>query len=119
MTVSQMAAVRKIHSKNGVPWLQSGHVDGHVGGSAGVCLNVGVLRAEEFLGAINRQLFDFIGVFAAAVIALAGVTLGVLIREDGAHGFEDGFGDEILGGNQFQASGLAFGLFTEQIGDLQ
>src|SRR6267142_3740826 len=90
MTVSQVAAVRKIHAKNGVSRLERRHVDGHVGGSAGVCLNVGVLRAEKFLGAIDGQLFDLVGVFAAAVVALAGVALGVLIRKDRAHGFEAG-----------------------------
>ncbi len=82
-------------------------------------LHVGVLRAEELLGAIDRQLLDLVGVLAAAVVALARIAFGVLVGEDRAHGFEDRFGNEILRGDQLQAGSLASGFVAEEAGDLR
>ncbi len=82
-------------------------------------LDVGVFRAEEFLGAIDGELLDFVRVFAAAVVALSGIALGVFIREDRTHGFEDRFGDEILRRDKFQTGGLALGFVAEEAGDLR
>jgi len=53
MPVCQVAAVREIHSENDVVLLQGGHIDGHVGGCAGMRLNVGMIRAEELFGTID------------------------------------------------------------------
>src|SRR6266566_1339793 len=50
MPVRQVAAVGKIHSQDYVVFLESGHVNGYVGGCAGMRLHVGVFGAEEFLG---------------------------------------------------------------------
>src|SRR5260370_3952523 len=81
-------------------------------------LDVGVFRAEEFLGAIDGELFDFVGVFATTVVTLAWVAFSVLVGEDGAHGFEDGFGDEVFRRDEFQPRGLAPGFVAEEAGDL-
>ncbi len=70
-------------------------------------LHVGVLRAKEFLGAVPRQLLHHVGKLAAAVVALAGIALGILVGEDRTHGFEHGLADKILRGDQFQAFVLA------------
>jgi len=99
MAVRQVATVGKIHAQHGVARLQGGHVDGDVCGGAGMRLDVGVFGAEQLLGAIDRELLDLVGVFAAAVVTLAGIAFGVLVGEDGAHGFENGFGDEVFGGD--------------------
>src|SRR5256885_4987016 len=88
VAVGEMAAVGEIHAEHGVAGLEGGHVDGYVGGGAGMGLYVGVLGAKEFLGAVNGELLDFVGVLAAAVVALSGVAFGVLVGEDGAHGLE-------------------------------
>ena len=110
MAVRQVAAVGQVHAEHGVAGLQRGHVHGHVGLRAGVRLHVGVLRAEKLLRAIDGELLGDVHEFAAAVIALAGIALGVLIREHRAHGFEHGFGDEIFRWDQFDAGGLAASL---------
>ena len=66
------------------PGLQQREVHGHVGLSAGVRLHVGVLRAEELARPCSRaDVLDDVDVFAAAVEALAGIALGILVGEDG------------------------------------
>jgi hypothetical protein len=44
-------------------------------------LHVGVIGAEQLLGAVDGQLFDFIHMLAAAVVALARVAFGVLVGQ--------------------------------------
>ena len=91
-----MAAVREIHSENGIARLERGHIDRDIGLRAGVRLHVGVLGAEELLRAVDRKLLGLVDEFAAAVIALRAVAFGVLIRQHRAHRFEHRFGDEVL-----------------------
>ena len=52
-----------------------------IGLRAGMRLHIGVIRAEQRLGAVNRQLLGDIGKLTPAVITLAGIALGVLIGE--------------------------------------
>ena len=114
MAVSKVAAVRKIHAHDGVARLQRAHVNGDVGLRAGVGLYVGVFGAEEFLCAINRELLDLVGEFAAAVITFAGIAFRVFVGEDRAHGLENGFRDEIFGWDEFEAGGLALGFIAQE-----
>ena len=65
-------------------------------------LHVGVLGSEELLGAIARQVLDHVGELASAVIAFAGIAFGILVGEHRAGGFEHGFADEVLGGDQLE-----------------
>ncbi len=82
-------------------------------------LDVGVFGAKEFLGAIDGQLLDFVGVFAASVVALPGVAFGVFVGKNPSHGFEDCFGNEILRGDEFETRGLTPGFVAEEAGDLR
>ncbi len=82
-------------------------------------LYVGVLRAKEFLGPLARQILHDVGKLAAAVVALAGIAFGILVGEDRAHGFEHGFADEVLGGDQFQTFMLAADFVVDGGGDLR
>ena len=69
MAVGQVAAVRQVHAEHGVARLEQRHVDRHVGLRAGVRLHVGVLGAEERLGAGDRRPLDDVDELAAAVVA--------------------------------------------------
>ena len=82
MAVRQMAAVREIHSQNLIAILNRREIDRHVCLRAAVRLHVGVIGAEQFLRAIDRRLLDDVGPFAAAVVTLARIAFGVLVRED-------------------------------------
>jgi hypothetical protein len=77
--VGQVAAFGQTHAHDGVPGLQQREEHALVGLRAGVRLHIGELRAEELREAVDGQLLDDIDVLAAAVVALAGVALGVLL----------------------------------------
>ena len=100
------------------PGVQQRVVDGRVGLRAGVRLDVGVLGAEELLGAVDRELLGDVDVLAAAVVALAGIALGVLVGQHAALALEDGLGHEVLGGDHLQRPLLALELEPQDVGDL-
>ena len=91
----------------------------HVGLRAGVRLHVGVLGAKELLGPLPRQILHHVGEFAAAVVAFARISLGIFVGEDRAHGFEHGFADKVLGGNQLEAFMLAANFVVDGSGHLR
>jgi hypothetical protein len=94
--VRQMAAVREVHAEDRVTRLEQGEVDAHVRLGAGVRLHVGVVGAEQLAGAGPGRLLHDIGELATAVVALAGVALGVLVGEHRAHRLEHGRRNEVL-----------------------
>ena len=102
-----------------VAGLQQRVVDGGVGLRAGVRLDVDVVAAEHLLRAVDGELLDDVDVLAAAVVALAGIALGVLVRQDAALALEDGLGHEVLGGDHLQRAPLAIELEVDGLGDLR
>ena len=101
-----------------VAGLQQRVVDGRVGRRAGVRLDVRVLGAEQRLRAVDRELLDHVDVLAAAVVALAGIALGVLVREHAALALEHGLRHEVLRGDHLQRALLALELVADGLGDL-
>ena len=101
--VRQVPAVGEVHAEDRVARLQGGEEDGHVRLRAGVRLHVDVLGAEELLGPFDGQPLDDIDELAAAVVALAGIALGVLVREHGPLGRHDGRARVVLAGDHLQA----------------
>ena len=110
MPVRQMSAMRQIQPQNRIARLQNRSVRFHVRLRSGVGLHIGVLRAKQFLRPVPRQVLDNIRKLAAAVITLAGISFGILIREHRAGSLQHGFADKIFRGDQFQAFVLAAGL---------
>src|SRR4026208_701595 len=53
-----------------------------------------MLCAKQLFRAVNRGLLDNVSPLAAAIVALLWITFGVLVGEDGASGFQDGFADK-------------------------
>ena len=108
---------REAHDR--VAGLQQRVVDGGVGLRAGVRLDVGVLGAEQRLGAVDRELLGDVDVLAPAVVALAGIALGVLVRQHAALRLEHGLRDEVLGRDHLERPLLALELVVEDRGDLR
>ena len=64
-------------------------------------LHVGVVGAEQRHGTLDRQRLGFVDVFAAAVVALAGIALGVLVGQDRTLRGHDALARIVFGGDQF------------------
>ena len=67
----EMAAMREVEPQDGVARREHRGEGRRIGLRTGVRLHVDVLGLEKLLGAIARQIFDDVGVFAAAVVAPA------------------------------------------------
>jgi hypothetical protein len=113
MPVREMPAVREVHPEDRIARLQQREVHGHVRLRARVRLHVGVFGAEQLLGAADRQRFGDVDELAAAVVAFARISFGVLVRQDRAGCFEHGLADEVLGRDQFQAAVLPMGFLID------
>ena len=104
--VAEMAAVGQIHAQHRVAGLEQGKEHRQVGVGTGMWLDVGIIAAEQLAGPLAGDLLRHIHGVAAAVVALAGVTLGVLVGQAGAHSQHDGGTDDVLGGNEFDVAAL-------------
>ena len=98
--VREVAAVVEPQAEDRVAGLQQREVRGHVRLRARVRLDVRVLGAEELLRAVDRELLDLVDDLAAAVVAAAGIALGVLVRRHGADRLEHARPGEVLGCDQ-------------------
>ena len=98
--VGEMPAVSEIHTEDRIAGLEHGKIHGHVRLRAGVWLNVDVFRTKQLLRPFDRQVFDDIHVFAAAVVSPPRISLRVLVRHEGALRGKHGRAGEILGGDQ-------------------
>ena len=117
--VGQVSALVQAHAKHRVPVLAQGLIDGEVGLGAGVGLHVGVIGAEEFLCPLDGDVLHHVHALAAAVVALAGVALGVLVGEDGAGGGQDGGADDVLRGDELDVLLLPVILGTDGLPHLR
>ncbi|SST14850.1 Uncharacterised protein [Acinetobacter baumannii] len=79
-------------------------------------LDVGVVGAEQLPGAVDGQLLDLVDVFAAAVVALARIALGILVGQATALRLHDPLAGVVLRGDQFEMVFLA-GLFGVHRGE--
>ncbi len=96
----------QVHAQHRVAGLDKRKINRHVGLRTRVRLYVGVLRAEELFRPLNGQVFHLVHALAAAIVALAGITLGVFIGENRSHGRHNSRRDQILRGDQFNISSL-------------
>ncbi len=79
-------------------------------------LDVGVLRAEKFFRAVNRELLDRVHVFATAIPAFFRIALGIFVREHGALRFQYRRADKIFTCDQFDVFLLAHALMFDGFG---
>jgi hypothetical protein len=79
--VRQMPAVRERHAEDRVPGLEEREIDRLVRLRPRVRLNVGELGAEQLLRPLDRNMLHDVDESAAAVVAGAGIALGILVRE--------------------------------------
>lgn len=117
--VGQMPAVGEIHAQDHVAGLEAGEIGGHIGLGTGMGLHVDVAATEELLGPVLGQGFGDVHVFAAAVIALAGIAFGIFVGQHAALGFAHGGRNKVLRGDQFQFAHLPVGFQNDGPGQLR
>ena len=105
--VGEVATVGEIEGEDRVTRLDGGHVDRGVGLGAGVWLNIDMLGAEQALEPVAGEILDLVDELAAAVVAVAGIALGVFVREHAADRLHDGGACEVLAGDHLQPLVLA------------
>ncbi len=115
--VGEVAPVVEAEAQHGVAGLEHRLVGAHVGVRAAVGLDVGVVGAEEGLDPLDRQTFDAVDHGVAAVVALARVTLGVLVGEHAADGTHHRRRGEVLAGDQLQPGDLALEFGIDEVED--
>ena len=108
----------ELESHERVARAQQRGVSGGVCLRAGMRLDVGVLGAEQRLGPVDRQLLGDVDELAAAVVAPAGIALGVFVGQHRALRLEHRDRHEVLGGDHLERALLALELQIEYLGDL-
>ena len=116
--VREVAAVCEVEAHEGIARFEHGHEHGHVGLCSGMGLHVGVFGAVEFAYAVDGELFHLVHHLAAAVVACAGIALGVFVGEYGAHGLHHFVAHEVLRCNQFDAVELTLFFLFNKVEDL-
>ena len=118
-TVGEVAAHREVQTHKNVAGLEYGHSHGHIGLGAAVRLHIGIFGIVEGFQAVYGQLLYLVHHLAAAVVAPAGVALGIFVGADRTHSLQHLGRYIILGSNQFQPRGLAFLLLLYKVEDLK
>jgi len=113
-TVRQVTARIEIEPHETVARRQQRQEHGLVHLAARIGLHVGEIAAEQFLGALDRQVFDDVGIFAAAVITLARIAFGIFVGEDRSGRFEHGEARDIFRRDQFDLGLLAMQFLADR-----
>ena len=116
--VGEMAAGGEIEAHEGVAGLQQRQEHRLVHLAAGIRLHIGELRAEQFLGALDRQRFGDVDPFAAAVIAIARIALGIFVGHHRALRFQHRAADDVFRRDQLDLVPLPAEFAADRGGDL-
>src|SRR5690606_38524659 len=115
--VGQVTAVVEREAENGVALASEGVQHGGVGRGARVGLDVGEVRTEERLGALDGEVLGNVDLLTTAVVATAGVALGVLVGENGSLRLKNRQGNEVLRGDHLEETALAVELALQNLRD--
>ena len=80
-----MAALRQVHAHNSIAQIQQSKINCQIGLCTGVGLNIGIFCAEQLAGTLDGNVLHLVHIDTAAIVALAGQALGVLVGQDAAH----------------------------------
>ena len=116
--VGEVTTMGEVEAHEGVARAENGHLDCEIGLGAAVGLDIGVFGIVDLLQAVDGRLLDLVYDFAAAVVAVAGVALGVFIGADGAHGFKHLVTDIVFGSDELETGRLALIFLLDKIEDL-
>ena len=115
--VCEVSALVEVHTHNGVAGIQHCEVYSHICLCARVRLNVGVIGSEKLAGTLTRDLLNNVYALAAAVVALAGIALGILICQMAAHCRHNSGSYDVFAGDQLKISALTLQLAVHRVAD--
>ena len=99
----------KVHRHDGIAVFEESEISGHVRLRAAVGLHVSVFGVIKLFGAPDGYLFYGVHIFAAAVIAVAGIAFRVFIGEERALRFQHRFAGVVL--RRYKVDGIPDPLF--------
>jgi hypothetical protein len=102
----------------GIAGLHHRHERFLVGGAARMRLHVGETALEQLLGALDGQRLGLVDELAAAVVAVAGIALRVLVGEHAAGRLQHRARNHVLGRDQLDLVLLAFQLAVDHAGEI-
>ena len=117
--VGEVASLGEVETHEGVARLETSHDDGHISLRSRVGLDIGVFGVVYLLETVYGQILDLVNHLASTIVPFPGITLGVLVGADRAHGLEDIVAHVILRRNQFKSGRLPFLLISNQIENLK
>ena len=103
----QVAARIEVEAHEGVARLQERQEHRLVHLAAGIGLHIGEIAGKQLLGALDRQFLGDVDEFAAAIVALARIALGILVGHDRALRLKHGPRNDVLRGDQLDLVALA------------
>ena len=80
-------------------------------------LHVGMIAPENFFESVAREVLHDVDKFTAAVIALAGIALRILVGEVAPHRRHNGGRDDIFARDEFEISSLAREFLLHRLAD--
>ena len=113
--MAEVTTVAEVESKESVASLETCHEHGHIGLCTRVRLHIGILCAKQLAEALACDILALVYYFTTAVVALAWITLGVLVGEDTTHSLHHLLAHEVLTGNQLDAFHLTLFLALNDV----
>ena len=101
-----MPSVRQIHAQNRITRFYEGEICGHVGLTSRMRLYIDIVTVKQMSGTIARQIFRHINKFAAAVVTLSRISLGIFMGQDTSLRFAHSCGHKVFRSNKFELPGL-------------
>ena len=98
--MTEVTAVAKVQTQEGVACLQTCHEYGHVSLCARVGLNVSILCTKQLAQALTCDILAFVYHFATSVVAFTWIALRIFVGEDTTHGLHYLLAHEVLTGNE-------------------
>ena len=116
-SVRQMSAVGETHAHHRITRFKQRKIHRSIRLRTGMRLNVGVLRTEKLLRALAGDVLDHIHIFAAAVIAMSGIALGIFVRQMRTDRRHHCGAYEVFGSNQLNMVALTSKLIIHRLTD--
>src|SRR4030042_3359341 len=106
--MAEVSPMSQAHAHHLIPVIQQGKIDGCIGLSPAMRLDIGILSLIELLCPKDGHLLHFVNFLTTTIVAVPWVTLSVLVGQDGALCLQHRAAGVVLGRNEHQFVSLSF-----------